>query len=163
MDNIIGELPKSALVGYVDALPSFEPADLELVSDYRVGDDRPETLPAVLENGTEEEELDADFQQVRQNLADLSSSTKEVVADMMELARQTESPRAYEVLTTAISTLLGANKDLLEAHAKRADIKKKLKDRSPATQEGSTTNIQNNAVFVGTSTDLLDLLQKQRG
>ncbi len=162
MDNtIIDSLPKTSVVDYVDALPTFEPADMELASDYKLGDVREPTPPAVLADGDAVQELDADFDRVRDNLANLADKSSEVVEDLLTLARSTESPRAYEVLTTAISTLLAANKDLLEAHAKKADIRNKLgtKAEGPSTQN----NTQNNTIFVGSSEELLEMLSSKRG
>jgi hypothetical protein len=158
MDNIITDLPKTSVVDFVDALPNFQPADMELGSDYQLGDSRPATPPVVLEEGSSMQELDSDFDRVRTNLANLAEKSSEVVEDLLSLARSTESPRAYEVLTTAISTLLSANKDLLEAHAKKADIRNKLSAKeTPTTQ----VNTQNNTVFVGSSEDLLDMLTRK--
>lgn len=160
MDNIIDQLPKTSVVDYVDALPNFEPADMELDTGFNLAESRPPTPPAVLEDGSATEELDADFDRVRESLANLADKSGEVVEDLLSLARSTESPRAYEVLTTAISTLLAANKDLLEAHAKKADIRNKL----GAAQAGPQTqnNTQNNTIFVGSSEELLDMLQNRK-
>lgn len=160
MDNIINSLPKSSVATFVNALPNFEPADIELDGGYKLGDARSPTPPAILEEGSEAQELDADFDRVRKNLANLADQSSEVVEDLLKLARETESPRAYEVLTTAITTLLGANKDLLEAHAKKADIRNKLAVKG---QPQNQTNVQHNTLFVGSSEELLEMLSNKKG
>ena len=46
--------------------------------------------------------IDADFERVRRDLFDLSTQGEEAIELMMELARESEHPRAFEVLTDTI-------------------------------------------------------------
>lgn len=158
MDNIIGDIPKHLLGDYVDALPSFEPSDLELgATQFQLADTFKEPKEVALVDGDDSEKLEGDFEQVRSNLANIAAKSDLIVDELLLLARQSESPRAYEVLTTAINTLVGVNKDLLDTHMKRADIRKKL---NIASTPENQTNVQNNNVFVGSSKEMLDLLRQ---
>lgn len=155
--NIIQELTKSQMVEFIDALPEFQSTTELVPTDFQ----RPiEPVNVVLETGTDTEELEADFKTIRQNLAEVSERASQSIEKLMELAQSSESPRAYEVLVNAINTMAATNKDLLDAHAKRAEIKKKIAAVNPVVPDGQT-NIQNNNVFVGSTAELLDMISKR--
>lgn len=158
-DNIIGEIPKNKLAEFVDCLPSYEQTDfeLEIVGQHQLQDSFQAPKEVVLVQGDDVSKLEGDFEQVRHNLANIAAKSDLIVDELLMLARQSESPRAYEVLTTAINTLVGVNKDLLDTHMKRADIKKKMNISSAPENQ---TNVQNNNVFVGSSKEMLELLRK---
>jgi hypothetical protein len=155
--NIIQEIPKRLLGEFIEGLPEFQSSTELVPTDFQRAI---EPIHVELTNGTADEELDADFATIRQNLSEASARTTQSIDRLMELAVSSESPRAYEVLVNAINTMASTNKDLLEAHSKRADIKKKLAAVNPSGPENQT-NIQNNNVFVGSTSDLLDMLNKK--
>lgn len=156
--TIITEIPKSQLVDFVDALPSFYGDDgSSIPSNHQLSVDV-EPIHVDLEHGTDVEELEADFQDIRKNLAEVSARSVQVIDDLLQLSKQSESPRSYEVLVSAINSLAASNKDLLEAHSKRADIKKKLASVNGTIE--NQTNVQNNNVFVGSTSELLEMLNK---
>ena len=71
---------------------------------------------------------------------------------VMEIARQSESPRAFEVATNLLKTLTDTNKDLLELAKKKKDL----------TQEKEKVQtVTNNALFVGSTADLQKLIQNK--
>jgi hypothetical protein len=155
--NIIQELPKNKIVEFIDALPEFQSSTDLVPTDFQRSI---EPVHVELEKGTAEEELEADFATIRQNLAEVSQRANQGIEKLMELAVSSESPRAYEVLVNAITAMANTNKDLLDAHAKRAEIKKKLAAVNPLVPDNQT-NIQNNNVFVGSTSDLLDMLNRK--
>lgn len=159
MDNIINEIPKHKLEDFVDLLPSYEQTDfeLEIIGNHQLQDSFEKPKEIALVQGDDIEKLEGDFEQVRTNLANIAAKSDLIVDELLMLARQSESPRAYEVLTTAINTLVGVNKDLLDTHMKRADIRKKM---NIASGPENQTNVQNNNVFVGSSKEMLELLRK---
>ena len=71
---------------------------------------------------------------------------------VMEIARQSESPRAFEVATNLLKTLTDTNKDLLE-------LAKKKKDLTQEKENAQT--VTNNALFVGSTADLQKLIQNK--
>lgn len=109
-------------------------------------------LPAVVQKPVESE-VEKDFQYARENLMDVIEKGQEALFDMMDVARQSQHPRAYEVLSTLINTLVGANKDLLDLQGK----KKKLMEEDPTA---SPQNITNN-LFVGSTAELQKYLKNR--
>jgi hypothetical protein len=73
---------------------------------------------------------------------------------MMSLAKQSESPRAFEVASTLMKTLLDANKDFVEMSMK----KKYAVDEVNAPKEAAQTNVVNNNLILST-TDLLKMIK----
>lgn len=95
-----------------------------------------------------------DFDYARENLMDVIGKGQEALFDLMDVARQSQHPRAYEVLSTMMNTLVGANKDLLDLQAK----KKKLLEAEP---EANNQQVTNN-LFVGSTTELQKMLDQRR-
>jgi len=77
--------------------------------------------------------------------------------DMKELARQSESPRAYEVFSTMMKTISETTKDLYDLHKKTKDLKE---IRGKPTQPDGAINVDR-AVFCGTTADLLKMIKSK--
>jgi hypothetical protein len=95
-----------------------------------------------------------DFDYARENLMDVIGKGQEALFDLMDVARQSQHPRAYEVLSTLMNTMVGASKDLLELQAK----KKKLMEEDPAA---NTQQVTNN-LFVGSTMELQKMLDQRK-
>ena len=67
-----------------------------------------EHLPAVQD--TNEENIN-DIELARQNVQNIIEMGDDAVREMVEIAKQSESPRAFEVVSTLMKTLLDANKE----------------------------------------------------
>ena len=93
-------------------------------------------------------EVEDDYDYARKNLRDLIDSGMSDLNTVMDIARQSESPRAFEVATNLLKTLTDTNKDLLELAKKRKDL----------TQEKETKNVTN-ALFVGSTAELQKMIQ----
>ena len=99
------------------------------------------------------EVTDDDYEYARNNLKGLIENGKEVMQNIMFVAKESESPRSYEVVGQLIKTLAETNKDLL-------DLAKKSKElRSDKEEKSGDTNITN-ALFVGSTTELQKFLNK---
>ena len=97
---------------------------------------------------------DDDYEYARNNLKGLIENGKSTLENIMYLAKEGESPRAYEVAGQLIKTLADTNKDLL-------DLAKKSKELKQDNQEEkSGTQIQN-ALFVGSTAELQKLINKR--
>ena len=92
-----------------------------------------------------------DYEYTRANLYSLIEKGQEAINGIMELAGESDSPRAYEVAGQLI-------KNVADTTDKLIDLQKKLKEVEEDTIK--TTNVTNNALFVG-STDELSKLLKQ--
>jgi len=106
--------------------------------------------PIVSENNS----VDDDYEYARGNLKGLIENGKSTLENIMYLAKEGESPRAYEVAGQLIKTLADTNKDLLELAKKSKELKQEK------GEEKSGTQIQN-ALFVGSTTELQKFLNKQ--
>jgi len=78
----------------------------------------------------------SDYDYSRQTYYDLIEKGRESLEDMIEVARQSEHPRAYEVLSGMIKNISDVNDKLMDLNKKQKDIDKK--DDVP--QVGGTTN-----------------------
>lgn len=110
----------------------------------------PTTFRPSLEN---DEEAQTDVRYVRQNLYDLIEKGHGAIDELLAIADQSQHPRSYEVLANMIKTMVDTNKDLLDMH----DKKKKLL----AQETESQTSTVNNNLFVGSTSELLKLLNKE--
>jgi hypothetical protein len=110
-------------------------------------------LPMV-QGRPEDPSIQNDFDYARENLMDVIEKGQEALFDLMDVARQSQHPRAYEVLSTMMNTLVGANKDLLDLQAK----KKKLLEVEP---EANNQQVTNN-LFVGSTAELQKMIDQRR-
>jgi hypothetical protein len=95
--------------------------------------------------------IDNDFDHARDNLYDLLETGKEALMDMLEVAKQSEHPRSYEVVGNLLKQLSDMNQQLLDIHAQKRKVE-------PVTTKEQATNVTNNAIFVGSTHDLQKLI-----
>ena len=99
------------------------------------------------------DEIDADYQYARDNLRSIINAAQASIEDLSSIASTSESPRAYEVLSGLIKTIVDANKDLLELQRKVKLLKQ---------EEDSKPQNVTNALFVGSTTELQKLIKKNK-
>ena len=99
------------------------------------------------------EDIKKDYEYTRGNLYSLIEKGQEAINGILELAQESEMPRAYEVAGQLI-------KNVADATDKLMDLQKKLKDVEEEKQSRSPTNVTN-ALFVGSTAELAKLLKKQ--
>ena len=100
----------------------------------------------------ETNDVTKDYEYTRGNLYSLIEKGQEALNGIMELAAESDSPRAYEVAGQLLKSV-GDNTDKL------LDLQKKLKELEEETGK-PIGNVTNNAVFVGSTTELQKLLKK---
>jgi heme oxygenase len=93
-----------------------------------------------------------DFQYARDNFYNVIEKGTEALEDMLHVAKASEHPRAYEVVSTLMKTLVDANKDLV------AMGEKKAKAQEPEEEK----KVTNNNLFVGSTAELQQLLKDMR-
>lgn len=108
-----------------------------------VGDDKYETKDA-----------DSDYTEVRRNLKCIIEKSQEAIEGIIELAQDSQQPRAYEVVAQLIQSSLEANNKLMDLHRRMKDIKKQ--------EPGKTTNVTNNSIYVGSTAELQKMIREQR-
>ena len=112
----------------------------------------------VPEQGNTEKNIDYDYEKTRANLHSLLQQGQDALYHALEIAKQAETPRHFEVVSNMIKNLADVNYQLL-------DLSDKRKKMSPVTkqQESSPQQVTNNAIFVGSTADLNKMLQNMRG
>ena len=98
------------------------------------------------------EELDTDIKYVRDMMYDTIKNTSDAVEEMLGIAKQSQHPRAFEVVATLLNTQREASKDLLDLQKKKKELKHEDKD-GPETI--------NNNLFVGSTADLLKMIRNK--
>lgn len=93
-----------------------------------------------------------DYEYARQNMYDIIEKGSSALEDIVDIAKQSESPRAFEVVTNLIKTLADANKDLMELAKKNKELVKE----DPSNEGPKTVN---NNLFVGSSAELLKMIK----
>jgi uncharacterized protein YaaN involved in tellurite resistance len=99
------------------------------------------------------DDIKKDYEYTRGNLYSLIQKGQEAINGILELAQESEMPRAYEVAGQLI-------KNVADATDKLMDLQKKLKDiEEEKVPKGPTT--VNNALFVGSTAELQKFLKRQ--
>jgi len=99
--------------------------------------------------------VEADYDQVRQNLYNLAGQGDEAIDLMLELARESEHPRAFEVLGQLIKNNAEIGEKILKLHKRKKDQDKE--DRPALTHKGDTNN-----VFIGSTAELQKMLRDEK-
>ena len=95
-----------------------------------------------------------DYEYTRGNLYSIIEKGQEAINGILELAQESEMPRAYEVAGQLI-------KNVSDATDKLMDLQKKLKDVEEESKSKGPQNVTN-ALFVGSTADLAKMLKKQK-
>lgn len=109
----------------------------------------PAPLPPVAAEAKVEKEIDDDYEFSRKTYKDLVDKSNNAIEGMMELALQSEHPRAFEVLSIMLKNTSDMTDKLMALQKQKKEIKKKEKNESSAT-----TGVTNNNLFLGSVTDL---------
>jgi hypothetical protein len=99
---------------------------------------------------TTNDDKENDYEFTRETLYDLIVKGREGIDEFMEVARQSEHPRAYEVLAKLIKDTADTSSQLMDLHKKKKEIEKVDQPKLPPTT---------NNVFVGSTTDLQRMLK----
>ena len=99
--------------------------------------------------------VDDDAEFARQNIRDLIVKGNDAASHIVEIAKQSEHPRAFEVAAGMLKNLSDMNKDLLEIQKRKQDLQPKI------TNNTQNLNIDK-AVFVGSTAELLKQLKENK-
>lgn len=94
-----------------------------------------------------------DFEYARSNLYTTIETGTHALEKLAHIADQSQHPRAFEVMSALIKTLVDANKDLLALQEKIRDIKDA---DTPQNEKAKTIN---NNLFVGSTAELQKVIQ----
>jgi len=101
----------------------------------------------------EKDDIKKDYEYTRANLYSLIEKGQEAINGIMELAGESASPRAYEVAGQLI-------KSVADTTDKLADLQKKVKDLEEDNTQKGPSSVTNNALFVGSTSELSKLLKQ---
>lgn len=114
----------------------------------------PESLPAPLDIKNTQE--DAEYEYARKNIIEIIENSKKVVKSTTDLAVKTDDDRIIRVYSDLIKNVVEVNKSLFDIREKRMKLKGEINN-----VEEAVPHIVNNAVFIGSSEDLLQKLNKK--
>ena len=117
----------------------------QLTDVTNVGITRPDRLT--------KDDITKDYEYTRGNLYSIIEKGQEAINGILELAQDSEMPRAYEVAGQLIKSVSDATDKLM-------DLQKKLKDVNEEVASKGPTNVTN-ALFVGSTSDLSKLIKAQ--
>lgn len=144
----------------LDLKPTVE--DFATEDDVADGSTKPADIvqyneqPLVAHKKKEGEILSADekkhdIESVRRNLFNLVNKSKEAVDGSLQVAQESDSPRAYEVVAGLIKSSMEVNQAIIDMHEKV----------NPAQTGKQETNIEQ-AVFVGSPAELQKMLKQAK-
>lgn len=105
-----------------------------------------------------DEKIEQDFDFVRDNTIELIAQSSEAIAELLLIAKQSQHPRAFEVIANLLKTSSDLNSDLVALHKKKNDLQPK--DQSPASSSKQGT--VNNNLFVGSTAEFQKMLAEMK-
>ena len=114
--------------------------------------------PEVVVNGEIEklkesvDDIRKDYDYTRGNLYSIIEKGQEAINGILELAQESEMPRAYEVAGQLIKNVADATDKLMDLQKKLKDVEEEKQVRGPSTV--------NNALFVGSTAELAKMLKE---
>ena len=97
-------------------------------------------------------DIDKDYEYTRGNLYSIIEKGQEAINGILELAQESEMPRAYEVAGQLIKSVSDATDKLMDLQKKLKDVEEETKVKGP--------NTVNNALFVGSTAELSKLIKQ---
>lgn len=131
---------------------SYDKLDKALNLDAQIIESNSKDCEIEIIKPEEQNDIKKDYEYTRANLYSLIEKGQEAINGIMELAGEGGSPRAYEVAGQLI-------KNVADTTDKLIDLQRKLKDVEEETVR-TTNNVTNNAVFVGSTSELSKLLKQ---
>lgn len=120
-------------------------------------DEKFNTQVTIIPEKVEPEVLEDDFQQARLALKNMISKGQTAVDEIMHIARQSDNPRAFEVVGQLIKTVGDAAKDLLALQKTKKEISGTKNKEDIPPQIGT----QNNILVTGTTNDILNMINQE--
>lgn len=108
----------------------------------------------VINTPHDDDDVKADYNLSRRTFRDLINKGNQAMESLTDLAKESESPRAYEVLATMMRTVADTTKDLY-------DLQKKTKELHGEKKQETNVTVEK-AVFVGSTADLLKRIKEQK-
>ena len=133
--------------------PIDEALDIEVSREPQTHDLIEVEEPKAGVGSTDKGDADKDYEYTRGQLYSLIEKGQEAVSNALDLANEGDSARAYEVVG-------GLIKNVADTADKLLDLQKKVKDLENVSVTNNQTNVTNNSVFVGSTTELQKLIKE---
>jgi hypothetical protein len=104
------------------------------------------------------EELSRDHKYARENFYDVIEKGARALDEMLDVAGQSQHPRAYEVVATLMKTMMDANRDLVAL----AERKAKPSASSEEQKKSDSKSVNNTLIFNGSTADLQKMLKDMK-
>jgi Terminase DNA packaging enzyme len=104
---------------------------------------------------TQEGKVETDYDTSRDNLRELLIIGQNALNHALEVAKQSEHPRAFEVVGNLMKQLADINQQLMDVHQQ--------KQKLDAPKKGAADKVTNNAIFVGSTAELSKMIKKMQG
>ena len=114
------------------------------VEEAPVGIQKPDRL--------NKDDIEKDYEYTRGNLYSIIEKGQEAINGILELAQESEMPRAYEVAGQLIKSVSDATDKLMDLQKKLKDVEEESKPKGP--------NTVNNALFVGSTAELAKMIKE---
>ena len=115
-----------------------------VVEESPVGIQKPDRL--------KKDDIEKDCEYTRGNLYSIIEKGQEAINGILELAQESEMPRAYEVAGQLIKSVSDATDKLMDLQKKLKDVEEESKPKGP--------NTVNNALFVGSTAELAKMIKE---
>ena len=103
--------------------------------------------------------IENDYDVTRNNLRELLSTGQAALTHALEVAKQSEHPRAFEVVGNLMKQLADVNQQLMDIHQQKAKLDA---PKGVSTKTGGD-KVTNNAIFVGSTAELNKMIKKMQG
>lgn len=104
----------------------------------------------------------ADREYARENMKEIIENGADAMGVVLDIAKATEDPRAFEVFATLMKTMIDANKSLVGLHNNSARKATKSTPQDGQNQEENNVTTNHNNLFVGSTQELFALINKER-
>ena len=100
---------------------------------------------------SQDQKVESDYDKTRTNLLDLLNKGQDALTSALAVAKQSEHPRAFEVVGNLMKQVADINSQLMELHQQKQKIDE---------PKGGAKSVTNNAIFVGSTSELNKLIDK---
>jgi hypothetical protein len=104
------------------------------------------------------DKIENDYDVTRNNLRELLSTGQAALTHALEVAKQSEHPRAFEVVGNLMKQLADVNQQLMDIHQQKAKL-----DAPKGVSKSGGDKVTNNAIFVGSTAELNKMIKKMQG
>lgn len=107
--------------------------------------------PALVVIDDTQNHLETDYNYIRSNLYTITERSIDALNSLVDIAQQSQHPRAYEVISLMVNTIASAQKDLMSIHKDKSKI-------GGESEKTTTGDVVNNNLFIGNTAQLDEII-----